>query len=85
MVILKSGRAQITVLGSAVERGECPQFLVSPMTWQALRIKKGGRWALFSTTVSPGFEFEDFELGKREALAREYPAAESLINELTRA
>jgi uncharacterized protein len=33
--------------------------------------------------VSPGFDYEDYESGKREALTREYPRAEQMIRDLT--
>lgn len=41
-------------------------------------------YALVGCTVAPGFEFEDFELGKREDLARAYPQHRKLIERLTR-
>jgi len=34
--------------------------------------------------VAPGFEFADFEMGKREELAGEYPQHRELIARLTR-
>ena len=39
---------------------------------------------LCGCTVAPGFEFEDFELGVVEALAREFPAEAALIRRLER-
>jgi len=36
-------------------------------------------WSLVTCVVSPGFEFDDFEMGDRGALLREYPAAEELL------
>jgi uncharacterized protein len=41
-------------------------------------------WALVGCTVAPGFEFEDFELAKREELARQFPPHRKLIGRLTR-
>jgi predicted cupin superfamily sugar epimerase len=32
------------------------------MVWQSAKLKKGGNFALLGTTVSPAFEYEDFEL-----------------------
>ncbi len=87
LFLLGSGGAlRILRLGSALERGEEPQGLVRPLEWQALRLAPGGRcgWALFSTTVSPGFEYEDFELAAREPLSRQLPQHADLIRELTR-
>lgn len=47
-------------LGPGLENGEHPQAIVPPHCWQAA--KSLGDWTLVSCTVSPGFEFEGFEL-----------------------
>lgn len=47
-------------LGPGLENGEHPQAIVPPDCWQAA--KSLGAWTLVSCTVSPGFEFEGFEL-----------------------
>ncbi len=41
------------------------------------------RWTLVSCLVAPGFEYEDFELGEREALLNEFPRAKNAILALT--
>ncbi len=41
-------------------------------------------YALVGCTVAPGFEFEDFELARREELARAHPRHRKLIERLTR-
>lgn len=41
-------------------------------------------YALVGCTVAPGFEFEDFELAKREELAAKYPQHREMIRRLTR-
>ena len=60
-------------LGPDVLKGEAPQVIVRRGIWQGLRLEPAGEWALMGTTVSPGFEFEDFELGNREDLTKMYP------------
>jgi len=35
-------------------------------------------------TVSPGFEFEDYEIGDREQMASQWPQYRELITALTR-
>jgi uncharacterized protein len=52
-------------------------------TWQGSRLKDGGTFALLGTTVSPGFEFADFELAKRELLLANYPRFSEMIRKLT--
>jgi predicted cupin superfamily sugar epimerase len=45
---------------------------------------KGGRWALLGCTVSPGFEFEDYEAGDRAKLRAGWPEFAAEIETLTR-
>jgi len=42
------------------------------------------RFSLVGCTVAPGFDFEDFELAKRDELTRLYPQHRALIHSLTR-
>lgn len=70
-------------LGSDVMNNQTPQVVVPKGKWQALRLKAGGRWALMGTTVAPGFEFEDFELGDRARLVKAYPKLKTYITSYT--
>ena len=47
-------------LGTDVVAGERPQLIVEPGEWQSARTL--GDWTLVGNTVSPGFEFDHFEL-----------------------
>jgi predicted cupin superfamily sugar epimerase len=76
------GRLGLRAVGPGIESGEVPQAIVPAGEWQALRTR--GAWTLFSCTVSPGFEYEDFELGDREQLLREFPDCRAWIEALTR-
>lgn len=53
------------------------QKLVLRNTWQ--RAYSTGRYSLCGCTVSPGFEFEDFEMIEADDLASKYPAIASDI------
>jgi predicted cupin superfamily sugar epimerase len=44
----------------------------------------GGSFALLGTTMAPGFDFADFELGDRARLAADYPAFAEWVRQLTR-
>ncbi len=61
-LVLSMGEASATdhLLGPDVLAEECPQILVPKGWWQAAR--STGEWTLVSCTVSPGFQFEGFEL-----------------------
>jgi len=50
----------------------------------AKKLKHGGRWALMGTTVAPGFEFADFELGTRELMLKTFPQLKNDIIRFTR-
>ena len=54
------GKAQTSTLGPDLAAGHRPQLIVPPDAWQSARSQ--GKWTLVGCTVSPGFEFEHFEL-----------------------
>jgi predicted cupin superfamily sugar epimerase len=77
------GSTRTLVLGPDLPSGMHVQTMVPQQVWQGSRLRPGGRFALLGCTVSPGFDYADYESGKREALVREYPAAEEMIRALT--
>jgi len=85
---IKDGKLETIVFGNNVENGEVPQVVVEGGVWQALRISENSKtkngWALVGTTVSPAFEYDDFLVGKRDQLNREFPHLSSVINRFTR-
>jgi len=66
-----------------------PQALVPAGRWQGARLSGGPHlpatraWALVSCIVSPGFEYEDFELGEREALLAAFPQHAEIVKAFT--
>jgi len=60
------------------------QFVVKAGCWFGASLEKPGSFALVGCTVSPGFDFRDFDLAEREELLRLYPGQEKLIARLTR-
>ncbi|HYB69054.1 MAG TPA: cupin domain-containing protein [Candidatus Bathyarchaeia archaeon] len=78
------GSHRLVTIGTDLEAGEHPQVLVPRGVWQGARLRSGGRLALLGTTVAPGFDLADYESGRREPLARRWPAAAELIAALTR-
>ena len=71
-------------LGGDLAAGERPQAVVPAGTWQGTRLVPGGRWALLGTTMAPGFDAADFELGRRAELVARWPAHRGTIEALTR-
>ena len=84
MLLLRpDGTGRVVVLGSSPLEGIEPQAIVPKGVWQGARLKPGGAWALLGTTVAPGFDFADFEPGRRAELLAAYPAFATLIVALT--
>jgi uncharacterized protein len=79
-----SGFERATSGNPDTSAGEKPQVVVPHGVWQGARLREGGEFALLGATVAPGFEFDDYEHGEREALVSAYPNCERLIMELTR-
>lgn len=71
-------------LGSNAEAGEVFQAVIKAGNWFASRVAHGEGYALVGCTVSPGFDFEDFELAERKAMIDQFPKHEELIIQLTR-
>ena len=71
-------------LGSDPDAGEVLQAVVKAGCWFASQVRDPKSFALAGCTVAPGFDFDDFELGKRAELVRMYPQHRSLIESLTR-
>jgi len=82
--LMEDGSGRTVVIGNDLAAGERPQVVVEREVWQGSRLVKGGRWALLGCTVSPGFEFEDYESGEREALSNGWPEFAEMIAALTR-
>jgi uncharacterized protein len=67
-----------------VVNGASPQAVVPHGTWFAAEPERGAAFALVGCGVSPGFEYDDFELAQRQALLAEYPAQRELVLRFTR-
>ena len=83
-MISSTGEHSVQVIGTDLENGHSPQFAVPGGTWFASGILNGGDYALVGCTVSPGFNYRDFELGHRAFLVSEFPQHEEIITKYTR-
>lgn len=77
------GRVVETVLGTDLAAGQRVQHVVPAGVWFGGYPEPGSPYALVGCTVSPGFDFADFELGDADELARQFPAARGVIEALT--
>lgn len=71
------------LLGNNPENNEQFQCVVKAGSWFGSKTSSGGDYSLVGCTVSPGFDFADFELGEREALLHLYPQHAGVIKMLT--
>ncbi len=71
MMISPDGKPEKRTLGCDILSGMTPQLLIPGGTWQSARCT--GEFTLLGCTVSPGFEFADFEAAGSESMRRLFP------------
>jgi len=83
-IIEQNGDLIVIALGNDLEKGQTFQCVVPANCWFASRPAPKSEYSFVGCTVSPGFEFEDFELADVTALSVMYPQHKSIIKELCR-
>lgn len=78
-VIKNSGRCKKIILG----KNHLYQVVIEAGQWFAAEVSEKNYYSLVGCTVSPGFDFRDFELGDREKLIKIYPNLADLVSRLT--
>lgn len=81
--IAPEGAHALLTLGPDVLAGQNPQAIVRRDTWQGTRLVPGGRFALLGCTVSPGFDYADYEHGHRQKLLQLFPHLREHIHTFT--
>lgn len=82
LISAEGAYTQVT-LGMDLVAGQRPQHVVPAGVWQAAQ-PTDGNWALAGCTVSPGFDFADFEMPTRDALIGRHPQLEAVVRRFTR-
>jgi predicted cupin superfamily sugar epimerase len=82
--LLADGSGREVLLGNNVLAGHQPQVIVPAGVWQGSLLEPGVEFALLGATVTPGFDYADYERGRRADLLSRYPAYGDLITRLTR-
>ena len=72
------------VLGYNLDNNETLQTVINKDSWFGAELVDKSSFCLVGCTVSPGFDFQDFEMGKRELLLKEYPEFSGTILRLTK-
>ncbi|MFK9093651.1 cupin domain-containing protein [Bacillus salipaludis] len=81
-VIHENGEYEEIKLGMNLENGEIPQALVPKNSIFGSSVNGKDTFSLVGCMVSPGFEFQDFELFTQNELLRLYPQHKEIILKL---
>lgn len=81
-VIDENGEYQELKLGLNLDQGEVPQVLVKKNSIFGSSVKENDTYSLVGCMVSPGFEFQDFELFTQAELLEKFPQHEEIIMKL---
>lgn len=84
LLLHPDGESEVITLGQDIETGQRVQVVVPRGRWHGSFLQPGGAFALMGTTMAPGFDPADFEIGDRQALIGDYPDQWFLIERLTR-
>ena len=82
-LIDETGKLTELRLGKKNESGELFQAVIKKNIWFAAEVVNKKSFALIGCTVSPGFDFSDFELAKRNYLTLHFPSHKDLILRFT--
>jgi uncharacterized protein len=82
--LLPDGTGREVLIGTDVLAGQQPQLVVPAGVWQGSRLEPGVEFALMGATMAPGFDYADYEQGRRNALVEQFPAHAEFIKALTR-
>lgn len=81
-VLTPRGEHKVIKLGTDLAAGETYQAVVPSGCWFGAEVAAKGGYALVGCTVSPGFDFADFEMGNRDDLVKQYPDHQELIRRM---
>jgi predicted cupin superfamily sugar epimerase len=82
-MISETGAYSHVVVGRDLDAGQVPQYVVKGGVWFASEVVGDDSFSFVGCTVSPGFDFDDFELPTRHKLLKLYPDLKSIITMLT--
>lgn len=76
--------ATIIKLGHNIEDDDCYlHYVIRENSWFCAEVEDKESFSLVGCTVSPGFDFSDFELGKKSELLSVYPQHQSIIEKFS--
>lgn len=82
-LISEAGSYRKLHVGKDFEMGQKPQQVVPAGYWFGVTVDDPDSYALCGCTVSPGFDFDDFEMADRAVFLNQFPKHEEIIKKLT--
>lgn len=82
-MISEAGMYTNVIVGKDIARGEIPQYVVKGKSWFAVEVINADSFSFAGCTVSPGFDFQDFEMPSRPFLIDKFPELEDVIVRFT--
>jgi predicted cupin superfamily sugar epimerase len=82
--LFPDGSSEAFFLGPDLQAGQHVQLIVPAGVWQGARLAGDGKVALLGCTVTPGFDYADYQSGSYAELADKWPAEAARIMALTR-
>lgn len=83
-IIHLNGMLETVYLGNNIQNNEYFQYVVPANCWFASIPAPDTQFSFVGCTVSPGFDFQDFELARAADLSKEFPQHSELITALCR-
>lgn len=81
-IIHEDGLYEALYLGKNLENDQLPQQTVPAGSWFGVTVDNPDSFALCGCTVSPGFDFRDFEMADRYKMLQAFPEHEAIIKKL---
>jgi hypothetical protein len=82
-IIDNFGNYTLEKLGPNLEEDENFQVIIPKNSYFAAEITEKNSFVIVGCTVSPGFDFEDFELASKKELLKKYPKHHELIEKFS--
>ena len=78
-----NGNYNLIRIGNKLENGDFFQFVVPARTWFASEVENKTSYSFCGCTVSPGFDFRDFEMPSAKTLSKILPQHQEVIKRLS--
>jgi predicted cupin superfamily sugar epimerase len=73
LLIYPDNISEIVTMGSDILRGDIPQLIIPAGSIFSAKLKKGGDYALIGASLSPAFDYEDYQDGDILDLINKFP------------